>query len=223
MEDKEGNLSIIRLKTLKYFPSSDTETENLNLFAPVEDLYDNLDSPRIIRSSPRNSGKSCLITSTPKSNSKLGNNDTNNLEALFLEESALSTNENLEKEESSDSENEYELENDSIDFEKEDTVVQILRPSIEDLVLQDEQKNIVCHGKNAIVLIKVLGELTLIEDYTEIKKKIKDHPHEEMYWDTYRDIMSKLEVKLKNTEDNLKIQIEEIQSRKLKKIMSAQI
>ena len=38
-----------------------------------------------------------------------------------------------------------------------------------------------------------------------------------MYWDTYRDIMSKLEVKLKNTEDNLKIQIEEIQSRKLNK------
>ena len=217
VEDKEGNLSIRRLKTLKYFPSSDTENENLNLLAPVEDLYDNIDSPRIMKSSPRNSRKSCVITSTPKSNSKLGNNnDTNNLEAMFLEESALSTNENIEKEESSDSENEYEMENDCIEFEKEDTVVQILPPTIEDLVLQDEQQKIVNHGKTARVLINVLGECQLIEDYTKIKKKIETHPHENMYWETYRDIMSMLEVKLKTTRDNLKIQINEIQRRKLK-------
>ena len=99
---------------------------------------------------------------------------------------------------------------------KKKIVVQILPPTIEDLVLQDEQQKIVNHGKTALVLINVLGECQLIDEYSNIKKKIESHPHENMYWETYRDIMSMLEVKLKTTRDNLKIQINEIQRRKLK-------
>ena len=211
VEDEHGIPFIIKLKTLNYFSTvvAGNESDNSNLLTPrIENVYQNsIYSPR----------KNCNVTSTPKKTSNL--KSTSNLDISFLEESILSvsTSRNLENAISSDNEddsvNEPKCNNDCIDYEGEDNIIQIIPESTKDIVPHTEGS---VFGKSAHILINVLGECKLIADYNNLRRKIKSYPHENIYWDQYRTVVSKLEVKIIIAQDNLKTQLKEIQGKRLK-------
>ena len=102
--------------------------------------------------------------------------------------------------------------NDCINYEREDNVIQIIPESSKDIVIPNKEASV--FGKTAHVLINVLGECKLIDDFNDLKKKIKKYSHENMYSEMYWTVVVQLEVKIILAQDRAEEQ---------KRITSAQI
>ena len=75
-------------------------------------------------------------------------------------------------------------------------------------------------GKNydetTIRLIDVFGETEFVQEYASLKNKVQKYPSQEFYWQEYRYIVAKLEVKLKVTHDKIMEELKSIQRNRLK-------
>ena len=103
---------------------------------------------------------------------------------------------------------------DEVEDDKEDDNIQVIIPAtINDVHTEIKTDN--GYGKTASILVNILVDSELISIFNKSERKCEMYPHDKDYCEEYDIITVKLEVKLNSKYDSLRVELKEIQNRRL--------